>query len=75
MHGPLVLPEDLKIVPLAELPPEVRAEVQGEDGAYALTRPLSRVPSKIIDAAVSPGPSPVARQNVADRHDTDCQSV
>ena len=50
MNNAFVLPEDVQIVPLKELPPDVRAQVQGLDQDFAVTRPLSRVPSKVIDA-------------------------
>jgi eukaryotic-like serine/threonine-protein kinase len=50
MNNSFVLPEDVQIVPLAELPPEIRAQVQGLDHDFAVTRPLSRMPSKVIDA-------------------------
>ncbi len=50
MEGPLVLPDDLTFVPVAELPPQLREKIQAEDGDYAVTRPLSRTPSKIVDA-------------------------
>lgn len=50
MQGPMVLPDDVQIVPVAELPPQVRAQVAGEEGDFALTRPMSRTPSKVIDA-------------------------
>jgi eukaryotic-like serine/threonine-protein kinase len=50
MNNSFVLPKDVQIVPLSELPPEVRAQVQGLDHDFAVTRPLSRVPSKVIDA-------------------------
>jgi eukaryotic-like serine/threonine-protein kinase len=45
----VVLPEDIQIVPLADLPPQLREQVEGEDGDFAITRPLSRTPSKVID--------------------------
>ena len=48
MQGLVVLPDDVQIVPLSELPPSVRTQVDGEDGDFALTRPLSRTPSKVI---------------------------
>jgi serine/threonine-protein kinase len=50
MTGPLVLPEDIQIVPLAEMPDDLRAQISGEGHDYAITRPHSRAPSKIIDA-------------------------
>jgi serine/threonine protein kinase len=48
VQGLVVLPDDVQIVPLSELPPSVRTQVDGEDGDFALTRPLSRTPSKVI---------------------------
>jgi eukaryotic-like serine/threonine-protein kinase len=50
MNNSFMLPEDVQIVPLAELPPDVRSQIQGLDHDFAVTRPLSRVPSKVIDA-------------------------
>jgi eukaryotic-like serine/threonine-protein kinase len=50
MTGALVLPEDIEILPLSVLPPTVRAHVDGGDHDFAVTRPNSRVPSKVIDA-------------------------
>ncbi len=46
---PLVLPEDVILLPVAELPEQVRARFTYDEGDYAITRPRSRVPSKIID--------------------------
>ena len=53
MQGPVVLPEDVQIVPLTELPESVRAQLEGADGDFALTRPHSRTPSKVIDASAA----------------------
>jgi eukaryotic-like serine/threonine-protein kinase len=50
MTGPLVLPDDVQIVPLSRFPSSVRVQVGGEIEDYAITRPRSRVPSKVIDA-------------------------
>lgn len=50
MTGPLVLPEDVQIVPLAGLPASARARIGGESQDYAVTRPRSRATSKVIDA-------------------------
>lgn len=50
MQGLVVLPEDVQIVPLSEMSAQVRGQVSGEDSDFALTRPRSRVPSKVIDA-------------------------
>ena len=51
MMGPMVLPADIQIVPLTELPPQVRSQIQGDDADFALTRPRSRTPSKVVDAS------------------------
>ena len=48
MQGLVVLPEDVQIIPLTELPSSVRSQMDGEDGDFALTRPLSRTSSKVI---------------------------
>jgi serine/threonine protein kinase len=48
--NPFVLPEDIQIVSLAELPSQVRTQLAGDERDYAVTRPRSRVPSKIVDA-------------------------
>ena len=47
---PMVLPADILVVPVTDLPEAVRQQAQAEDGDYALTRPRSRTPSRIIDA-------------------------
>lgn len=46
---PLVLPEGLVIAPVAELPPSVRSRFQSEEDAYAVSKPRSRVPTRIVD--------------------------
>jgi serine/threonine-protein kinase len=50
MQGPVVLPQDVQIVPVASLSAEVRGRIGGEDGDYAITRPFSRTPSKVLSA-------------------------
>jgi eukaryotic-like serine/threonine-protein kinase len=45
-----VLPAGLKITLVRDLPPALRDKVHGEDGDYAVSRPLSRTPSRILDA-------------------------
>ena len=50
MMSAVMLPADIQIVPLGELPPQVRSQIQGDDGDFALTRPRSRTPSKVVDA-------------------------
>lgn len=47
---PLVLPADLVVIPVADLPEAIRRQAEAEEGDYALTRPRSRTPSRIIDA-------------------------
>ncbi|MDE3178514.1 MAG: protein kinase [Acidobacteriota bacterium] len=46
----MVLPADIVVVPVTDLPEAVRRQAQAEEGDYALTRPRSRTPSRIIDA-------------------------
>lgn len=46
---PLVLPEDVLLVPVAELPEDVRGKLGCEEGDFAITRPRLRVPSRILD--------------------------
>lgn len=46
---PLVLPKDVILLPVSELPEQMRARFAYDEGDYALTRPRSRMPSKIID--------------------------
>ena len=50
MTGPLVLPDDVEIVPVTALSAAVRAQIGGADDDYAVTRPLSRFPSKVINS-------------------------
>ncbi len=50
MTGPLVLPQDVEIVPVTALSASARAQIGGTDDDYAVSRPLSRFPSKIIDS-------------------------
>src|SRR5262245_161014 len=48
-----VLPSDLLLVPVNELPEGTRRQIQAEEGAYALTRPSSRSPSLIVDGSAA----------------------
>jgi len=50
---PLVLPPDVVLVPVAELPEEVRRQLRGDEGDFALTRPRVRTPSRIVDAGAA----------------------
>ena len=46
---PVVLPPDASLVPVEDLPEELRSEIEHRPGDHALTRPLSRNPSTIVD--------------------------
>jgi serine/threonine-protein kinase len=46
---PLVLPADVMLVPVESLEPEMRERLDAEAGDVAITRPLSRVPSRLVD--------------------------
>ncbi len=46
---PLVLPADVLVVPVAELPTTLLAQLDYDTGDYAVTRPQSRTPSRIVD--------------------------
>ena len=50
---PLVLPPDVLLVPVAELAEDVRRQLTWEEGDYAVTRPRSRTPSRIVDAGAA----------------------
>ena len=47
---PLVLPGDVILIPVDDLPLDVRKQVDCENGDYAISRRRSRTPSSIIDA-------------------------
>jgi serine/threonine-protein kinase len=48
-----VLPEDLLIIPVEELPDDVRQRLGEGEEDFAVTRPLARQPSKLIDGAAA----------------------
>ncbi|HET9226366.1 MAG TPA: phosphotransferase, partial [Thermoanaerobaculia bacterium] len=50
---PLVLPPDVLLVPVAELSEDTKAKLTWEEGDYAVTRPRSRTPSRIVDAGAA----------------------
>jgi serine/threonine protein kinase len=50
LTGPLMLPLDLLVVPVNELPKYIREKIECKKGDCALTRPRSRSPSLILDA-------------------------
>lgn len=47
---PLLLPPDVILVPVTELPEELRRQLDSEEGDWAITRPRSRTPSRLVDA-------------------------
>ncbi len=47
--GTLVLHDDVIIAPIKELEEGVRAQIECEDGDYAVSRPTSRAPSTVVD--------------------------
>lgn len=46
---PLVLPSDVVLTPVEDLPVYLREQLEYEEGDYVITRPRSRTPSRIID--------------------------
>lgn len=48
---PMVLPSDVRVFPVSELPAPLRRRLGADAGAYALARPNSRTPDKILAAA------------------------
>jgi serine/threonine protein kinase len=50
---PLILPSDVLLIPVMDLSEELRKQFEAEAGDYAITRPRSRTPSKIVDARVA----------------------
>jgi serine/threonine-protein kinase len=47
---PLILPPDAYLIPVAELPEDVRARFDSDDGDFTLTRPGLRSPTRVLDA-------------------------
>ncbi len=47
---PLILPADVVIAPVEELPPGLREQLDHTDGDYSVTRPRTRTTSSIVDA-------------------------
>lgn len=47
---PLVLPRDVILIPVAELPEDTRSRFVHDEGDWAITHPRSRTPSRILDA-------------------------
>src|SRR5450755_1359454 len=50
ISDPLVLPGDVVLMPVEELPVFLREQITYEEGDYVITRPRSRTTSRIIDA-------------------------
>jgi hypothetical protein len=50
---PLLLPADVILARVAELRPDVRERISCHEEDYAITRPRSRTPSKIVDSAAA----------------------
>jgi serine/threonine-protein kinase len=46
---PWVLPKGIVITPVAELPAQLREQIDARDGDFAISRPQSRTPSRILD--------------------------
>jgi hypothetical protein len=47
---PILLSPDVILVPVAELPEEVRRRLDPEEGDWAITHPKARTPSKLLDS-------------------------
>jgi predicted Ser/Thr protein kinase len=50
---PLILPPDVLLVAVAELPAAVRQRLAGEPGDWAITRPGLRTASRVVDAGAA----------------------
>jgi serine/threonine-protein kinase len=46
---PFVLPKGTIITPVEQLPPGLREQVEASDEDFAISRPQSRTPSRILD--------------------------
>jgi serine/threonine protein kinase len=53
LSGPLVLPADVLLVPVAELSERVRRQLSWQAGDVAITRPRLRTPSRLIGAGAA----------------------
>ena len=49
IDGDLILPPDVQITPVPDLPPAVRAKLDASDQDFTITRQCSRTPSSVID--------------------------
>jgi len=50
ISDPLVLPQDVTLIPVTDLPESTRAQLQAEPGDVAVSRPHQRASSKVITA-------------------------
>jgi len=53
LSGPLVLPADLLLVPVAELSQAARLQLNCQEGDVAITRPRLRTPSRLVSAGAA----------------------
>ncbi|MFB4306789.1 lanthionine synthetase LanC family protein [Actinomadura sp. GTD37] len=49
LSGPLVLPGDVALTPVERLPPDLRSRFEHGPGDHCVTRPGTRVPSRVVD--------------------------
>jgi len=53
LSGPLLLPADVLLVPVSELPEAAQRQLSWQQGDVAITRPRLRTPSRLLDAAAA----------------------
>jgi len=53
LAGPLVLPADVLLVPVADLSQAARLQLHCQDGDVAITRPRLRTPSRLVSAGAA----------------------
>ena len=53
LSGPLVLPADVLLVPVADLSQAARLQLNCQDGDVAITRPRLRTPSRLVSAGAA----------------------
>lgn len=53
IHDPIVLPSDVLLVPVVDLPPETREQIEHGPDDFALTRPQTRTMSSIVDRSTA----------------------
>jgi serine/threonine-protein kinase len=49
----LILPDDVLLIPVGQLPAHVREQIKYNEGDYAVTRPGARAPSSIVDSSAA----------------------